>query len=414
MLPRRPEAAATAALAATLLAGGCVTTSTTESRRFDPDSLPERSASLVSPEVLAGLSARIGREATVEDLGWLPADVSTMPVVSPAGDAVAVQRRPAPSIDARLGRSAGLESPPPAVAIHRLIEAADGTPPRFDEGRVPPEPLILAKGSGGTAGPLVGAPRSDGHRWIGRIAWSDGARSWLVAEEALDAMPAASADGWLAWCRHEADGGNVLCLSDPRGMRREWPAEEGHEWILPAFSGDGRHFMALLQGDGRAELVAWDRDDLDGAAIVQPLSVRVDAERSLAAIELATVPPGAAAGPGWWLVHPDLRRLVCWLPEAARFDPLPPGSFAWAGPVAGGIVLADTEGLWFADAEATGEFRLLLDGPWLPHPIPGEAGSPSGSLLLFGGEGGGYRVLRLRLGEAMAVPLEAEAVPRGD
>lgn len=413
MCPRRPDAAAAASLAAILvaLAGGCVTTTTTESRRFDPDSLPDRAGNLVSPEVLAGLSERIGRAAAVEDLGWLPADASTTPAVSPTGDAIAVQRRPAPSTDARLGRVGGLDSPPPAVAIHRLVASADGATPRFDDGRTLPQPLLLAKGPGGEAGPLVGSPRPDGARWIGRLAWSDGELAWLVAESAIDAMPVASTDGWLAWCRRTDSGdGNTLCLADPQGRRREWPAEEGHEWIMPAFSGDGRHFMALLQGDGRAELVAWDRGDPDGPAIVQPLSVRVDAARSLAAVEMATVPSDRATDPGWWLVHPDLQRLVCWLPEDARFDPLPPGSFAWTGPVAGGIVLADIEGLWFADASESGEFRLLLEGPWLPYSI---ADDPD-SLLLLSGEPGGFRAIRLRLGPSSASPEETGASTRGD
>jgi hypothetical protein len=397
MPPRSAESVVACLLPAALLAAGCVVSKASEPRRFDLDSMPQRADSIVSPEVLESLSARIGRRAIVEDLGWLPADTSTMPVVSPAADAVAVQRRPSPSVESRLGRTSGLESTPPAVAIHRLTAAAAGEPARFDGGRVAAEPLLLARAAD-NAGPMVEGPRADGSRWIGRLRWSDGAIEWLVSDEAINAMPAAGPGGLLAWCRRDrGEGGNSLRLSDATGRRRNWPAEEGHQWILPHFSGDGRHLMALLQGDGRAELIAWPLADLDGPSIVQPLSARVDAALSLAALSGAAVPEGEAAGPGWWMIHPDLRRLVCWLPDSARFDPMPPSSFAWVGPIAGGLALADRDGVWFAagndDPEQAGEYRLLIEGSWLPRAI---AAAPD-QMLLFGVEGAGYRVLRVGL-----------------
>jgi hypothetical protein len=381
-------------LAAAAIAGACTTSRGPETRRFDLLGAPERPELLVAPEILERRSARLGRSVRLEDLGVLPADTGTPPRPAPDGSAVAVQRPPTPSWSMLLGRTNAMPSPPPGVAIHRLESSPDGTE-RFDSGRLAPEPLLLGRGASAT-GVLVEAPRPDGSRWIGRLRWRDGGVDWLVADEGVNTFPNEANDGSLAWRHRPASGPRgVLRLRSPDGTLREWEEEEDHEWMLPAFSGDGRHLMALLQGDGRAELIAWERDDLEGEAFARPLSQRVDAERSYRAIVAAAVPATEAAGGGWWFVHPDAGRLACWEPGQPRLELLPPGSFAWAGPIADGLVMADREGLWFARAdgdEADGAYHLLLDGGWIPCLVGGDAPA----LLLFGVVEGGFRAVRVR------------------
>ena len=391
--------AASAVALAAAVAASCTT------RRIgDPteqwvlEGMPERLAPVISPEVMAERAERLGRAPSIRWIGTIPADSSTLPILSPDGMVIAVQRPPAVAWRDLLGWSREMPSPPPAIGIHRRsIDADAGV---FDEGRTLPEPLILGRSSDGR-GFVVESPRPDGARWIGLARWEDGGIEWLVADDAVNAFGAIAEDGSMAWCRSEVPGEPMsLRLRRPDGSMREWPSAFGRCWMTPVFSGDGQTLYALLQGDGRADLVAIDLSDPSREPRSVEYSLRVDPRRSLRSVAAL----GDAASPlgedGWWLLHPEWGTLARWRPEATSLERLPPGIYAVARPVGGGALILDREGLWLAKpakteagAAAAEELNLIIEGGWLPRR---RGGDPDAAILL-GPREDGFDVMELTL-----------------
>ncbi len=405
MRPSSPDPSRPIRLAGTVclaLAAACTTRTLEEQSAFDLDALPARTPSQVAPQILEERGVALDRSIELAPLGFVAADAATPPLVAPDGRAIAVQLAPTPAWNDLLGWNPSMPSPPPAVAIVRLD--ADG---RLGEPQVLREPLLLGR-CGGERGFLVESPRGDGSRWIGEVAWDDGAIEWLLADASVSSMAWRDDQGRLAWCHSERAGDPAsLRLNLPDEGVREWPPPPGATWLAPALTGDRRHLVGVLQRDGRSSLVAIDLEDEDASPQSLELSIRVNAPQSLAASWALGENASLADEPGFYVLHPDWRTLARWSPSEGRLDRFPPRTFSWSRPIAGGRILGDADALWFVpnagDSKASRELDagVLLEGRWLVRvvapPGDGTSGSDEGVAIVIGAMEGGFDVARLRL-----------------
>ncbi len=382
----------------------CTTRTLEEQSAFDLDALPARAPSQVAPQILEERAARLDRSIELVPLGFVVADAATPPLVAPDGSALAVQLAPTPAWNDLLGWNAEMPSPPPAIAIVRIGE--DG---RLGEAQTLREPLLLGR-SADSKGFLVESPRGDGARWIGEVAWEDGAISWLIADDAVAAMAWRDDAGRLAWC-HSARAG------DPASIRiatresgvREWAPPAGSTWLAPTLTGTGSHLVGILQRDGRSSLVAIELDANDPSPESLELSIRVNAPQSLAAMWALGQNAALPDEQGVYVLHPDWRTLARWIPSQQRLDRFPPRTFSWSRPLAGGRILGDADAIWFVPDASEGaaelDAGLLLEGRWLVRVVETPetpASEDSGIAIIVGAIEGGFDVARLRLGPAEA------------
>lgn len=392
----------------------CTTRTLEEQSAFDLDALPARAPSQVAPQILEERSARLERSIELVPLGFVAADAATPPLVAPDGSALAVQLAPTPAWNDLLGWSPSMPSPPPAIAIVRVGD--DG---RLEEPQVLREALLLGRSAGST-GFLVESPRGDGARWIGEVAWEDGAISWLLADDAVAAMAWRDESGRLAWCHSTAAGEPAsIRVSTPEHGVREWPPPPGSTWLAPTLTGTGDQLVGILQRDGRSALVAIELDSPDAVPESLELSIRVNAPQSLSAMWALGQNAALAGEPGLYVLHPDWRTLARWSPSRQRLDRFPPRTYSWSRPIAGGRILGDADAIWFVPdvgerAENAGELDagLLLEGRWLVRVV--EAPEPSdaagaGAAIIVGAIEGGFDIARLRLGPPEGA--SAESVP---
>jgi hypothetical protein len=404
MRPSSPDPSRPIRLAGTVclaLAAACTTRTLEERSSFDLDALPPRAPSQVAPQILEARGVALERSIELVPLGFVAADAATPPLVSPDGRTIAVQLAPTPAWNDLLGWSPSMPSPPPAVAIVRIGEEG-----RLGEPQVLREPLLLGR-CGGGSGFLVESPRGDGSRWIGEVAWEDGTIEWLLAEAAVASMAWRDDEGRLAWCHSERAGDPAsLRFSGREGGVREWPPPPGATWLAPAFTGDRRHLVGILQRDGRSSLVAIDLEDEQASPQSLELSIRVNAPQSLAASWALGENVSLSGEPGLYVLHPDWRTLARWNPSEGRLDRFPPRTFSWSHSIAGGRILGDADALWFVpDGDESGAAReleagVLLEGRWLVRVVEA-SGRPDahddGAAIVIGAIEGGFDVARLRL-----------------
>lgn len=175
------------------------------------------------------------------------------------------------------------------------------------------------------AGFLVERPHEDGARDIAFVAW-DGTQRNIVGDGMCNAHATVSADGTIAWCRREPEGGDWQLVVERAGARRVLGPGTGASWMLPTFSGDGKGVFAF-QLQGTAIAIAWLPFGKDGlpdeaaaaspALIRSPLSVAGNLSWAVRAMDPV---PGLAASP------PGSDRLTLWLPELGRSAVWLPGS----------------------------------------------------------------------------------------
>lgn len=414
MRPSSPDPSKAIRLAGTAclaLAAACTTRTLEEQSAFDLDTLPARAPSQVAPQILEERGVLVDRTIELVPLGFIAADAATPPLVAPDGRTIAVQLAPTPAWDDLLGWSPSMPSPPPAVAIVRLGD--DG---RLGEPQVLRDPLLLGR-QGGAGGFLVESPRGDGSRWIGEVAWADGAISWLLADASVSSMAWRDDEGRLAWCHSDRAGAPAsLRLSGSERGVREWPPPPGATWLAPAFTGDRRHLVGILQRDGRSSLVAIDLEDEQASPRSLELSIRVNARQSLAASWALGENVSLAGEPGLYVLHPDWRTLARWNPSEGRLDRFPPRTFSWSRPIAGGRILGDADAIWFVpsadDAEGSRELDagVLLEGRWLVRVVE-EPDRPDrrdeGVAIVIGAMEGGFDVASLRLSPSIAAEPES-------
>lgn len=263
--------------------------------------------------------------AEVQQRGAVAFDEQTLPLVSPAGDRMAVSTGFAPTWDAMLAEpdAGAVET---GVAIY-AVPPGTNAPPRL-LARVM-EPVILGRAVD-DRGFLVESIRPDRSRWIGLADWESGAIDWLVTAgpEIQNAFATLGPDGWMAWSRRRpGQAGFSLVIRNGRtGVETEIPARTA-SWLMPRFALDGTAglFAFALEGDALSivhlDASAGEAPNILGTMrrtrIATDLANASTAYQAMAT-DVAMISPDAIPAPAGgrlYFTHPSRYRAAVWRPD---------------------------------------------------------------------------------------------------
>ena len=260
-------------LALTVLAAhGCVTETTTRNARgidaneaLGVDRRPapaprentEQVTELEPEEVFepAGYTVSNQVRTALRDVGEIPYDARSLPIVSPDGRLVATQAGPAPSWPTVLARP---DASVPALTRIDIFAAERGAADLIAS----VEETALLGRSYNEHGFLVEAPRNDGSRWIGFADWTSGSVEWLIADDHVNAFATLGPEGQLAWSRRAVNSERFqLAVSPTASVEDMWIiADTNADWLYPTWSRRADGLFALqLEGD-RLDLVYGEAD----------------------------------------------------------------------------------------------------------------------------------------------------------
>jgi hypothetical protein len=226
----------------------------------------------------AGVTQSVQVVAGLLPLGTVPYDNMVLPLLSPDGSMIAVQTGAPPTWASLLARPNADIPSATRVAIYQLdlrlgIDQANRKAPALI-GTLN-EPLLLGR-SCDAQGFLVESIRSDGSRWIGKVAWPparnvetpkrpgggagtgletstsgrfDISITWLVSgsEGEVNAFAALGPNGQLAWSRRSRDSRHFDLIV--RDQTSEWMirSSEGNDWLFPVWphAGEGLFVLSL-------------------------------------------------------------------------------------------------------------------------------------------------------------------------
>jgi len=241
-----------------LTAAGCAPTETATATRPGSPAPPRASASRqeaiaariaevdpLNPEHYqrrAGRTRTAGMTAIVQELGTIPYDNMTLPLVSPDGRYVATHRGLAPDWATILAEPDAAVPTTTRIEIYELGKTEDEAP---QQRAIVDEAALLGRACT-REGFLVESPRKNGSRWIGLASWETGLVRWLVADDdAVNAFATLREDGALAFSSRPVDGEQFDLIVRNRGAEWRLPGQGG-DWLMPTWSGFGDGLFALL------------------------------------------------------------------------------------------------------------------------------------------------------------------------
>ncbi len=352
-----------------LAPSGCTTRTsvTTLPRRAATPGPPPASMPLEAPAATSSLYAG------VIPLGDVPYDNRSLPLVSPDGQYVAVQRGDAPDWQALLATPEASMPATTGVQVFRIDRKAGAAVPLFGL----TEPLLLGR-SGDARGFLVESPRSDGSRWIGRVPWGGGRAEWVVTGDEVNAFAGAGPGGALAWSRRPPGADRFDLVVQAAGG--EWVlGAQGGDWMLPAWSATGAGFYVLRLDDQGLAIVFM---DLAGGAAPRtrarlPLLAEARPYDAWQAMAGGALTEGAPRHGGEHLLfwHPGANRMALWRPVASpgAANLLEPRSMAAVIDRSGLLLVAAPEHLLAVRPDNPDDKRVLLPGPCVPRAVALEA-----------------------------------------
>ena len=341
----------------------------------------------------------VSAEVTWRRIGEVDYDDFSIPLSSPDGRFLAVRSGAPPTWPAVLAKPDARPTSVVSIEILRI------EPDAVERVRTIRGPWLLGRGAD-AKGFLIEEQRRDGTRRIGRVPWSDGAPTWLVDDEFVNAFATNGPDGTLAWSRRRVDESS-FDLMVRRPDEPDWRLERRFErsWIDPVLADDGRTIFALRRGDGTVEL-GWsrltDEDRFRDGMITHPISIRTN-ERLVHAmlspqIGIEASPPGGP--PRIIFLHPDLQRLVEWSPARDLARPFPEGVIVASMLDENRAIAATNDGMLFVELAASGGLlptRIRLAETLA---IPRRSGIATDPILLLRPGSGRFEMLLARLRDA--------------
>lgn len=266
----------------------------------------------------------------LRNLGLVPTDGFTLPILSPSGRFMAVQTGTPPDAATALARPGQQIPRASRIALYRLDVGGITRLGETEAG------LVLGR-SADERGFLVESPRPDGARWIGRIRWgTEGGTGgyepeWLVQDGAVNAFAALGPNGELAYARREI-GDRLFDLVVRREQGTARLSSDGmRSALFPSFSADGSRVFALILRDGILEIGSMDpTSDLSMSQGLSRIFIS-DRANDATAAQMAT-PQGTregADGRDHLFFHPVLGSIARWN-EAAGLRGVPGGALALA------------------------------------------------------------------------------------
>lgn len=334
--------------------------------------------------------------------GHIPYDDLTLPLNSPDGRYVATQTGIAPSIDTL---HATLESTVPlasGIAIYRIDTQPDQSALLVQVATLD-QPFVLGR-SADAEGFLVEAPQVDGSRWIGKVAWTSGALTWLIRDEYCNAFATLGPGNRLAWVRRGAH--SFVFELVVRTPSEQWSiADERMNWLLPVFDATGDGVFALRLGDTGVLEGVYVRGRTETAmrqsmrTIRLSVGARLDAAYQSVVAHPSIVGAPAPVQPTLVFFHPAMLRIGVWRPmrtDRSVTIALAPESFAAAISPDGFTVYAVGDELVARNLDGETRIFPLTDAYFIPRRIA----DPEWSHLLFAparNVSGRLAVVRLRL-----------------
>ncbi|MBX3357755.1 MAG: hypothetical protein KF745_04935 [Phycisphaeraceae bacterium] len=392
--PRRWPRIATRLLlsAAAAACSACITVPAPKPSDQPSPTLPTASAARPAPID----STRTSRLTfAIKPLGRVRYDGLSQPLVSPAGDHIALQQgRPPtwPSILAQPG------SPPPLGSEIAVVDITDtGLAPRTLTAPLPAG-LLLGR-SADQDGFLVEAPQGDGSRWIGKVAWKTGAVDWLVRDKNVSAHAVLGPAGELAYTRraNPRAPASLVVIPSPGQPALEL-APGGTDLAFPTF-GDIPGVLAVfaIAPDG-IEVLAVATDPASGSLLPGPRTWlassggMIDAYQSIASSQTPVVLPRGGLPSGLIpLFHPAQHQIVAFSPSDGSLLSLAPNSFAaaWMGEASGAFLVGTPKGV--VSAQPTPDTTGRQAVPVVSMASIPRATTTRGSFLLIGpAEGDAY------------------------
>lgn len=367
-----------AALAAALLASGCVTEQPAPRRPILTDqslrgAAPDPKATLET-YVPAGLASSTSTvRATIGPLGTIEYDSLQPPLVSPAGGYLAVQNgSPAPTWAAILASPAAANEPVPRITIYRIRTVDGGPRQQVVEHRRLDEAGLLGRYAD-EQGFIVESPQVDGSRRIGWVEWTTGELTWLLRSGA-NAFAARSPAGRLAWC--ERVGGERprfdLFVQGPNEVFRA--DDEGGSWLMPVWALDDVTLFAFhLAPGGELDLAVF--DTRSAAAMRRPLqrerlTNRGSVEMAYQALAGIQSPAAPDASPRMLFYHSGQDRVFEYdarSPDGRRVRGLPAPSIAAAWHTADGVVYSSRSAMHYQYLRDGADAVELLSGAGVPR-----------------------------------------------
>ena len=341
----------------------------------------------------------VSAEVTWRRIGEVDYDDFSIPLSSPDGRLLAVRSGAPPTWPAVLAQPGARPSSVVPIEILRI------GPDTVERVRTVRGPWLLGRGADAN-GFLIEEQRRDGTRRIGRVPWSDGAPTWLVDDEFVNAFATNGPDGTLAWSRRRVEESS-FDLMVRRPDEPDWRLERRFErsWIDPVLADDGRTICALRRGDGTVEL-GWsrltDEDRFRDGMITHPISIRTN-ERIVHAmlspqIGIEASPPGGP--PRIIFLHPDLQRLVEWSPERDLARPFPEGVIVASMLDEDRGIAATDDGLLLVELAPSGGLLPAKIRLAETLAIPRRSGIQTDPILLLRPGSGRFEMLLARLRDA--------------
>jgi hypothetical protein len=199
-------------------------------RAMRPESA-KRLNEIAQSELQRGDTTSIRFQAQLIELGEVPYDAMTVPLVSPDGRTIAtsVGMQPEPST---LLAEPGSPSP---LGTGVEIWTYDLNSERYVKAHQLDPPLLLGR-SADTKGFLVESPLPSGARHIGKVDWSTGQLTWLIDDEHVNAFATMGPEGQLAYSSRSVDESNFsLIIQQDTGDELVIGADDG-TWLFPTWS----------------------------------------------------------------------------------------------------------------------------------------------------------------------------------
>ena len=228
----RYRAASILTLVPALLLTACVPQDDTSfnSSRMRPESA-KRLNEIAQSELQRGDTTSIRFQAQLIELGEIPYDTMTVPLVSPDGRTIATSVGVQPEASTLLAEP-GAPSP---LGTGVEIWTYDLNSERYVKVHQLDPPLLLGR-SADTDGFLVESPMPAGPRRIGKVDWTSGALTWLIDDEYVNAFATIGPEGQLAYSSRPVDESDFsLIIKQNTGDELVVGADDG-TWLFPTWS----------------------------------------------------------------------------------------------------------------------------------------------------------------------------------
>ncbi len=292
---------------------------TTSNRQNQPPPMSaqatKRLQEIAEQELRRGSTFSIRFQAQLQDMGEVPYDQSTLPLVSPDGHYIATSVGVAPEMATLLAEPG---SPSPLATGIEIWKIDHQTGALSATCTLPP-PLLLGR-SADTEGFLVESPTPQGPRKIGKVSWTTGELDWLVDDENVNAFATIGPRGQLAYStRPVGQEGFSLVVRNSGGTELEVGTLEGN-WYFPTWSTrNDRLYAFWISPEHDLRLVSMLTISQEAmAASMKDLDLGGNATARVAyrAVAVQPVVQGLGSTPTEELLfwHPGEEQLVAWSP----------------------------------------------------------------------------------------------------